>query len=383
MNTPYQKPTSRRGRVVFFLWHNLPRFLLLGLALLIVILAFAISGKKAAIQEEQMAAVSDERPPVNVVTMTVKPTTISNRLNLPGVIEEWSRLNLAAEIAGTVREVLVAEGDAVTAGDILLRIEEDDYRIAVDRAQAAYDLALADFKRDQAVHAKGINPTAEMEAIRTRMQTAKADLENARLLLRRCSVTAPIDGVIRRLDAKLGMFLGVGDPLGAILQIDTVKAVIGIPESDIPAVRRLEQIEVQIRALDNRRIVGTRSFLSASPDTAARLYRLELSLENDDHAILPGMFTRADIVKQRHDNALAVPMFSVISLNEQTYVFLEKEGFSEKRMVTTGISEEWLVEITSGLQAGDRVIVEGHRDVEDGRPVTVVKELSEPGRLIL
>lgn len=383
MNTPYQKPTSRRGRVVFFLWRNLPRFILLGLALLIVILAFAISGKKAAIQEEQMAAVSDERPPVNVVTMTVKPTTISNRLNLPGVIEEWSRLNLAAEIAGTVRDVLVAEGDAVQAGDILLRIEEDDYRIAVDRAQAAYDLALADFKRDQAVHAKGIIPTAEMEAIRTRMQTAKADLENARLLLRRCTVTAPIDGVIRRLDAKLGMFLGVGDPLGVILQIDTVKAVIGIPESDIPAVRRLEQIEVQIRALDNRRIVGTRSFLSVSPDTAARLYRLELSLENGDLAILPGMFTRADIVKQRHDDALAVPMFSVISRNEQTYVFVEKEGFAEKRMVTTGISEEWLVEITSGLQAGDRVIVEGHRDVEDGRPVTVVKEVREPGRLTL
>jgi membrane fusion protein (multidrug efflux system) len=374
MNSSYQKPTRRRGRIVFFIWRNLPRFILLALCLLIIVLAFAIASKRSAIQAEQAAAVKQERPPVNTVILPVQPALISNRLNLPGVVEEWIRLDLLAEVSGTVEQVLVKEGQPVKAGDLLLQIEEDDYRIARDRAEAAYALARADFLRDQKVHAKGVIPVAELEAQKTRMQTAKADLDNARLLLERCRVTAPIDGIIRRLDAKEGMFLGIGDPIGVILQIDRVKAVIGIPESDITAVRELEQIDVQIRALDDKIVAGSRSFLSPSPDSTARLYRLELALDNPGHAILPGMFVRADIVKDRKPAALAVPLYSIISRNDEQYVYIEEDGVARKRPVTTGIAE-----IVSGLNAGDRVIVEGHRDVEDGRPVQVVRVLDDAG----
>lgn len=383
MKTKYQPPATRRGRLVFFIWRNLPRIMLVLLIVLIVVLNFSISSKRLAIRTEQEAAVKRERPPVNTVVLTMQPTAISNRLNLPGVVEEWIRLDLAAEVAGKVERVPVKEGDSVRAGDILLQIEAADYRIALDRAQASYILAHADFTRDQAVHAKGVIATAEMEAQKTRMQTAKADLDNAQLLLDRCTVTAPMDGIIRRLDAKVGMFLGVGDPLGVMLQIDRVKAVIGIPESDITAVRKLEHIDVEIRSLDNRVITGTSSFLSFSPETAARLYRLELVLDNPDHAILPGMFVRADIVKQSKDNVLVVPFYSIISRNDEQYVFIEKDGVVEKRLVTTGITEQWLVEITSGLQPGNHVVVEGHRDLENGRPVNVVKVLTEPGAFTL
>ncbi len=379
MNSSYQQPTRRRGRIVFFIWRNLPRFILLALCFLIIVLAFAIAGKRSAIQAEQATAVKQDRPPVNTVVLPVQPAPISNRLNLPGVVEEWIRLDLLAEISGTVERLLVQEGQPVQAGDLLLQIEDDDYRIARDRAEAAYSLARADFLRDQKVHAKGVIPVAELEAQKTRMQTAKADLDIARLHLERCRVTAPIDGVIRRLDAKKGMFLGIGDPIGVILQIDRVKAVIGIPESDITAVRELEQIDVQVRALEDQIVTGARSFLSPSPDTTARLYRLELALDNPDHAILPGMFVRADIVKDSKPEALAVPLYSIISRNDEQYVYIEEDGVARKRSVTTGIAEKWLVEIVSGLNAGDRVIVEGHRDVEDGRPVQVVRVLGEAG----
>ncbi len=379
MNEPYHHPTRRRGRVVLFIWRNLPRFILLALTLLILVMAFTISAKRSAIQAEQEAAVKQERPPVNTVVLPVQPATISNRLNLPGIAEEWIRLDLLAEVSGTVEQVLVEEGQPVQAGDLLLQIEDDDYRIARDRAEAAYSLARADYDRDRQVHAKGVIPVAELEAQKTRMQTAKADLDNARLLLERCRVTAPIDGIIRRLDAKEGMFLGVGDPIGVILQIDRVKAVIGIPESDITAVRKLDRIDVRIRALDDRLVTGTRSFLSPSPDTAARLYRLELALDNPGHAILPGMFVRADIIKNSTPDALAVPLYSIITRNDEQYVYIEEDGVARKRPVTTGIAEKWLVEVVSGLHAGDRVIVEGHRDVEDGRPVQVVRVLSEAG----
>ncbi len=383
MKTDYEKPKTIRGKIVFFFWYNMPRFILLGMAVMIVMLFIAISDKKSALQAEQEAAVKQERPPVNTVVMKANPTTISNRLNLPGAIEAWTYLDLTSKISGTVQEVLVSEGAMVTQGDVLLKIESDDYRIALERAQAAYKLAKADYERDKAVYAKGVIPPAELEARETGMQTAKADLDNAQLLYERCTVKSPINGVVRRLEAKVGLFLGVGDPVGEILQLDRVKAVIGIPESDVTAVRKLDKVDVEIKALGEFVASGKIHFISSSPETLARLYRLELELDNPDHTILPGMFVRADIVKQSSKEALSIPFYSIISRNDEQYIFVENEGVVEKRDVETGIMEGWMVEILKGLEPGERVVVEGHRDVEDGRKVKVVKEIIDPGEYTL
>lgn len=378
MRTDYQKPTTLRGKIVFFFWYNMPRMVLLAMAGMIVLLFITISDKKSAILAEQEAAIKQERPPVNTVVMQVNPTTISNRINLPGSIEAWNELEMTAKISGTVEEVVVTEGDTVREGDVLIQIESADYRIALERAQAAYKLAQADYQRDKTVYAKGVIPPAELEARETRMATAKADLDNAQLMYERTTIKAPIDGVVRRLDAKVGIFLGVGDPVGKILQIDRVKAVIGIPESDVTAVRGLDSVEVTIKALDDLKVRGRNHFISSSPETMARLYRLELELDNSDHLILPGMFARADLVKQSRDQALTIPFYSIISRNNEQYVFVENDGVVEKRHVTTGIMEQWMVEITEGLEPGEHVVVEGHRDVEDGRKVKVVKTITDP-----
>jgi membrane fusion protein (multidrug efflux system) len=383
MKTNYEKPKSTRGKIVFFLWYNIPRFVLLGMVVLIVMLFYAISDKKAAIQAEQEAAIKQERPPVNTVVMQALPTTISDRINLPGSIEAWTYLDLTAKIAGTVEEVLANEGDTVKKGDILLKIDSDDYRIALERAQAAYKLAKADYQRDKTVYAKGVIPPAELEARETGMQTAKADLDNAQLRYERCMVKAPIDGVVRRLEAKTGMFLGVGDPIGEMLQLDRVKAVIGIPESDVTAVGKLSRINVAISALGDYVASGKVHYISSSPETLARLYRLELELDNPEHRILPGMFVRADIIKQSNKQALSIPFYSIISRNDEQYIFIENDGVVEKRNVKTGIMEGWMIEITDGLAPGEHVVVEGHRDVEDGRKVQVVKVITDPGEYTL
>jgi len=383
MTTEYQKPETLRGRIVFFFWNNFPRLILLMLISLIIILSMTVSDKKSSIKAEQEAAIKQERPPVNTVVMEVFPGRISNKINLPGTIESWNSLELVSKIAGAIEEVVVNEGDSVQKGDIIARLESDDYRIALDRAEAAYKLAKADFERDKSVYDKGVIPTAELDARQTNMQTAKADLDNATLLYERCTIKAPISGVVRRLDAKIGLYLGIGDPIGNILQIDKVKAVIGIPESDVTAVRNLPAVDLTIQALDDLQVVGKNHFVSPAPETAARLYRMELEIENPDHLILPGMFVRANIVKQSRDNALSIPFYSIISRNDEQYIFIENDGVVKKQPVETGIMEQWMVEITSGLKSGDRIVVEGHRDVENDQKVNVVKVITDPGAYTL
>lgn len=376
-------PRTTRAKIVFFIWNNLPRLALLAAVVMILILAGLVKNKSASIASEKAAGMKQERPPINAVTLALQPTAISDRINLPGSIEAWTTLNLLSKINGTVEEVLIREGQIVSKGDVLARVEDEDYRIAVERARSAYELARSEYERGRAIYAKGVIPTAEYDANRTRMETAKADLENAELQLSRCTITAPMRGIIRKIDAKVGLQLAVGDPLAEILEIDRLKAVVGIPESEVAAVRGLSTVDISLQALDNRTVTGRVHFLSSSPETVARLFRLELAIDNAGGEILPGMFFRADVVKKTVPVAVVVPFYSVISRNNEQYVFIEKDGIAHKKPVRLGIMEKWLVQVTDGLAAGDRLLVEGHRDVEDKQKIKVVKAASDIKELTL
>ena len=383
MNVQPTAPQTTRAKIVYFIWNNLPRLALLLAIVMILILAGLVKNKSASIASEKAAGMKQERPPINAVTLALQPTAISDRINLPGSIEAWTTLNLLAKINGTVEEILVREGQIVKKGDVLAKVEDEDYRIAVQRARSAYELARSEYERDRSIYAKGVIPTAEFDANRTQMETAKADLENAELQLSRCTITAPMHGIIRKIDAKVGLQLAVGDPLAEILEIDRLKAVVGIPESEVAAVRGLTTVDINLQALGNRVVAGTVHFLSSSPETVARLFRLELAIDNADGEILPGMFFRADVVKNTVPDAVVVPFYSVISRNNEQYVFIEKDGVAYKKAVKLGIMEKWLVQVTEGLAAGDRLLVEGHRDVEDKQKIKVVKAASDIKELIL
>ena len=95
------------------------------------------------------------------------------------------------------------------------------------------------------------------------------------------------------------------------------------------------------------------------------------------HGESEGDFAQGTISRWRED-ALAVPLYSVISRNDEQYVFVEEDGTARRRDVQLGIMEGWLVEVTDGLQRGDLVLIEGHRDVEEGQPIRVIHSFSDP-----
>jgi membrane fusion protein (multidrug efflux system) len=350
---------------------------LLILAGTIMGLSGTIKAEKERLTVEKMEAVAKEQPPVNVVLLDVVPTTIEDRINLPGVIEPWEKLSVLAKIRGTVVKVEVSEGENVTKGQVIARLDPDDFRIALDSARATYELANAQYKRLASLHDQGIVPEAEIENLEAQVKTSKAALENAELMLSRCTIKAPIPGVIRRLDATEGLLLSVSDPVAEILQVDRVKAVVGIPESDVALVRNIQEVNLIIQALDNREVIGRHHFLASSPESGARLYRLELAIDNKDNLIMPGMFLRAKLVKRVINNTVAVPLFTVIKREDQQFVFVEEDGVAKKVPVELGIMEDWRVQITKGLSPGSRVVVEGHRDIDHGHKLHTVRVIED------
>ena len=135
---------------------------------------------------------------------------------------------------------------------------------------------------------------------------------------------------------------------------ESAQSVSEPPESDVPTVRNIETVELTVQALGNLKINGKKHVLAASPENVARLYKLELAVANPDGMLLPGMFVRADIVRKVATDSLSVPLYTVITRNQEQFVYVEKDGLAERRPVQLGILEDWKVQIVKGLAPGDR-----------------------------
>ncbi|MCW5201904.1 MAG: efflux RND transporter periplasmic adaptor subunit [Candidatus Electrothrix communis] len=373
-------PKTLRGKIVWFALKNLPGLffilILLGAALLV---GQRVADQKAAHKEELKNATAVENPPTNVVALELRPTILQDKITLPGIVEPWTKLALMSKIGGSIEKIFVQEGDHVKQGQLIARIENEDYRIALESAKAAYALAKADYDRNKTLRKKGISTQANLDEQQSKMRQAKAAQKNAELALSRCRVTAPISGIISQLNSEVGMVVNqmMPQPIAEILQIDRVKAVVAIPEADVSAVRQLKQVGIEIRSLDNARFQAQVHFLAPAPETLAHAYRLELALNNPEEKILPGMFLQANIVKQSKEDIVAVPLYTVISRNDEQFVYVVEDGIAHKRPVETGFTEGWQILIQSGLHHGEKVIIQGHRSIEDGQKVRVVKELTD------
>lgn len=345
-------------------------------------LAILVSAEKERLQAEKRAMPGKERPPVNVVVQEIVPRTIKDRLSLPAMVEPWVDLNLMAEISGMVIEIKVREGDRVKTGDVIALVDSRDYENALKAVESSHDLALVNRQRLQTLFDQDSISKNVLDEANARVRSLSAEKEMAALRVKRCRIVSPIDGVINHLSAKVGLLLSVADPVARILQVERLKVVVGIPESDVGAVRGLEHFVLTVDALDRRQVLAEKYFMSVAPESMAQLYRLELAIDNPSMDILPGMFVRVEMVKRQVMEAAVVPLYSLISRDKQNFVYVVEEGVAKVRVVETGILDGWLIEVTRGLEKGDRVVVVGHRSVDEGQPLNVVRELSDPMEVV-
>jgi membrane fusion protein (multidrug efflux system) len=359
----------------------LPLLTLLVLVVITIGLGAKVKDEKARLLEEKSNAVKQKRPPVNIVEQEMVPGLIRDRLNLPGTVEPWESLGLLAEVRGVIEEVLVEEGDHVKEGDLIARIDTSDYENYINSIKAEYNLATINLKRLTGLREQEIISESQIDTIKAEVQSLKADLAIAEVQLERCFIRSSISGVVNVLPAKKGLYLGVGDPVATILDIGKLKVAVGIPEADVDAVRKIDSFEINIEALDNRKIIGRKYFLAVAPESQAQVYRLELEVDNSSEEILPGMFARVEVVKEEYLDALSVPLYAVISRNNKHFVYVEEDNVARYREVELGILDGWLIQITKGLKPGENVIAVGHRSVDDGQRVNVVKRVSSPAEI--
>ena len=369
--------TSVKAKILRLIWGLIPWLMVIAIGVFMVHLYDRIQEKGAQLEKNKQAAIKTETPPVRVITLTAVPRRLEDKIQLPGYVEPAEDLWVKTEIPGQFIQILATEGQAVRKGQIIAQLDDRDYRLRLARIEASYKLAQLEYDRIYSLDQKKITAANMLDEIEARLADVSAQREEAILALSRTRILAPMDGQVNEIVAKQGDYFGVGDPVAQILRVSEVKVAVGIPESDAALFFNLTKASVIITALGDRRLTGNKVFMSRQPRNLARLYDLELEIPNPKGDILPGMFASVELIRNVYNKALVVPLYAVINQGKEQFVYIENSSSAKKVQVEVGLLVDWQVHITSGLKPNDHVIVVGHRLLNEGQAVEVIKNVSD------
>ncbi len=336
-------------------------------AALLVVVVVIIPAPQAAVEVIKS-------PAVNVTTLNVTPVThLADTFILPAVVEPNRTVTIAAEINGRVERLAARQGDTVHADELLIELNTDLLTPQLEQARAQLQRHQTEYERMSDLVQRQATSRSDLDDAAMDRAVSQATVTEIQARLQRSRITAPCTGVLNDLDVEAGEYVQPGTPVARIVEIQTVKVVVDIPERDIGyfSVSQCAQVLVTTKGQTLNR-PGRITYISALADEQTRSTRVEITLDNQDGALHSGQVVRVQLTRRVLPEAIMLPLLAVIPMEDSKIVYVVKDNITERRNVELGLIRGDQVQITSGLTAGDQVIVAGHRFVAPGQQVNVV-----------
>lgn len=281
-----------------------------------------------------------------------------------GTVRSKQRAVVEAKVSGRVLEYTATPGAMVKAGDLLARLDVQEIQAKVDQARAMLDQAKRDFDRQKQLIASNATTRQEFDAADARVKIGTGAVSEAETMLSYAKVTAPFDGVVTRKLADVGDLAMPGKPLLEIEAPTSLRFEADLPEAILDRVKLDAKMPVRLAKV----IEGTVSEISPVADPVSRTFRVKLDLPPTE-GLRTGQFGRVS-VPVAEVKLLLVPQNAVLKRGQMELVFVAQNGKAALRLVKTGKVLEDRVEVLSGLEEGEQVIVSETAKLTDGQPVT-------------
>ncbi|MBN1867847.1 efflux RND transporter periplasmic adaptor subunit [Candidatus Sumerlaeota bacterium] len=309
----------------------------------------------------------------NVTVEVLQPELFRDVLILPGVVEAQDDILLAAKGDGTVEWIGPREGQPVKKGAPIAKIDADVLIPQLRSAEAAESLAQANFRRVDKLADQKVTSPEELDRARSVLKQAQAAVAIARRSVEDATLYSPIDGVVDQIPLDVGEFVNRGQTVARLVDVSTVKINLNVPEKDIAFFHVGQSAQVELPDPPGGETTGTIAHIGLVADDLAKTFLVEVSIANRDELFRPGMIARTELVRRERADAIVVSFFSVMQTQDGPLVYVESQGEARSRAVKIGSRRGMMLEVTEGLEPGDRLIVEGQRMVSDGTPVRVVE----------
>lgn len=326
--------------------------------------------------EPEAAAEEPDPTPVSVAEARVGPVAL--HLTTTSAVEAERTAQVLSETSGVLTEVGVREGDSVTEGQVLARVDARERRLALQQAELRLSRAAAELSRQQRAFDQDLVSEWDYEKARFDRDLSASELETARLELERTEIRAPFAGKVTEVLLVQGGRLEPAQHLLTLADFNTLIARLYVPERDViglapglPAVVRPES------DASGAGITGRIREVSPVVDRSTGTVKVTVALPSPARAVIrPGSFARVTIETGRRENAVLAPKRAIIQSETGSHVFVVEEGKAVRRDVTVGVEMESpegaLIELAAGLEPGARIVVAGHGALGPGSPVEIL-----------
>lgn len=348
---------------------------------------------------------------VAVQVQEVKVDTISTENKVSGRVVTDGQESVFVTAQAQCTAVYVEVGDAVTAGQKLCALDlastlssynaaSISYRSAVqsynDQAaifdrqialaeknvsdlQALFEIgAASQLEIDQAelsldtARAQRTSTLAQLEA---GMQSYKSNVEQLDAVLEHVdgagNVIAPVSGTVVTLNAAAGGFVTASAPVAVIDGVDRMEVAVSVSEALVPKLARGDEVDVSISSLGVS-TVGTIKSIDLAANMQTKLYNVTISIQEDIPGLLSGMFADVSFRTDTSTDTIVIPTEAILTANNVPYVFVVENGAARYAEIGTGLTGNGVTEVTSGLKAGDQLVIVGQAYLSDGDAVRIV-----------
>jgi membrane fusion protein (multidrug efflux system) len=337
---------------------------------------------------------------VTISTKTVETREVKRTVEMVGTLGGWEEVTVSNEMAGMIEKILVDLGDKVKKGQLLLRFDQREAKLALAQAEANLEAtkkaltqaqaeqrdADLNLKRISQLYSEGVIATSQRDVAQTRFDAVEAqvhareaDIDRFRALVdlarKRLSdteIVAPISGEVRQRLVSIGEGVKEKTPLLHLVITDPLKLQGTVPERFAPEIKIEQPVDVWVEAFSERSFPGVVLRVSPAVDVQTRSLALEAKVPNPDSLLKPGFFAKGLILVGVNPQAVFVPEEAVYSYVGITKAFVVGDGTAQERQVKTGVRTEGLVEVTEGLRPGETVATSSLPQLYQGAKVRVV-----------
>lgn len=351
---------------------------------LVVILAFGVyKGAGAGFWNND-----SEHQPEQVHTVQVAEVTsakIETALSLTGTVEAVEEVIISPKVAGRVTRVAVDNGATLGAGQQLVLLDSEDYSTGVTvarsdlkKAEAGLANARINYDRFKELYEAGAITKKDFEDMETALVIAQAEvdsaaagLNNAERAMRDTTITSPIGGVVANRAVTTGQMVSPGMPLMTVLDISSVYLVVNIDQTQLAAVKPGLKADILVEGYGEKSYSGVVEIINPAANPAARVFQTKIKIDNKDRELKPGMFARAEINTGTPREMPMIPREALSGNKGMFFVFLADGDKAVRQEVEIGQMVDGLVEIISGLEPGQRVLVTNVNKIKDGDSIAI------------
>lgn len=313
-----------------------------------------------------------------VTTIIAKDTIFNHYLELQGSVDTKQNIVITPEMSGILKEVFVKEGQRVSKGQILARVDDGGMSQQLAQLQIQADLAKTTYDRQKRLWDQKIGSEIEFLQRKSSYEAQQKAVDQLKILIAKTAIKAPFSGVIDDVITEQGSVVGAGQsPIMRIVNLGEMYIEAVIPEKYLKSVVKGADVEVSFPILGtttNEKIRQAGDFI----DPNNRTYKIEIGVSNKEGNIKPNLTAKLKINDYTNENAILIPQ-SIISENAEgeQYVYIVNNingnyGKAIRVIVETGKTQGDFIEIISGLNHGDAVIKEGARSVKDDQEIEII-----------